>query len=110
MTERTPRVSDDLRKAIRSSPISRYRIFKLTGIDQAALSRFLNKRSGISLETVDRLAAVLRLRLVARTTQNNGPLLRRGKAAKLHTKGRRGTNGPGLQDQRRPPGQARAKR
>jgi hypothetical protein len=59
------RFSDQLRKAIRDSDKSRYRIGKETGIDESILSRFVNQGTGLSMESIDKLSQCLGLRLVA---------------------------------------------
>ena len=41
-------VSDQLRDAIREAAVSRYRIGKETGVEQSALSRFVNGTRGLS--------------------------------------------------------------
>lgn len=61
-------VSAQLRTAIAAAAgrgVTRYRISKETGVEQAALSRFVRGRQGLDLSSVDRLAAYLGLRLVA---------------------------------------------
>jgi len=62
---RKQRFSDQLRRAIEQSDLTRYRISKRTGIPQPVLSRFVNHRTGLSMETVDKLCRCLNLRLVA---------------------------------------------
>jgi transcriptional regulator with XRE-family HTH domain len=52
--------SDQIRTAIQRSKLSRYRLSKESGIDQAALCRFL-QGSGLTSSTLDALADVLRL-------------------------------------------------
>lgn len=59
-------VSETLRRAVEQSGMSRYVIAKETGIAQSMLSRFVTGRRGLSLDAVDRLAAFLKLELVAR--------------------------------------------
>ena len=49
--------------AIKSAGVTRYRIARETGIDEAALSRFMSGERGLDLSTVDRLAAYLGLQL-----------------------------------------------
>jgi len=43
---------------------STYRLERETGVSNAALSRFLRQNRGLTLETVDKLAKYLGLRLV----------------------------------------------
>jgi hypothetical protein len=64
-----PKFSDQIRQAVRKSGVSRYRIEKDTGIDGAALSRFTAGKCGLSLETLDVLAAYLNLEIVAKGVQ-----------------------------------------
>lgn len=58
--------SDQLRRIIVDSGLSRYAICKAGGIDPAHLHRFVNDRAGgrLTNDTIDKLAAVLKLRLV----------------------------------------------
>jgi hypothetical protein len=63
--KRLPKLSDQIRAAVKASALTRYRISKLTGIDQGILSRFTAGKAGMTLENVDRLAAALHLRIVA---------------------------------------------
>jgi hypothetical protein len=55
--------SDQIRDAINGSKRSRYRICADIGLSQAAMSRFMNGKGGLSLETIDRLAELLNLRV-----------------------------------------------
>jgi hypothetical protein len=59
--------SDQIRDAINSSKLSRYRICADIGLSQPSMSRFMNSKGGLSLETVDRLADLLGLRVVVGT-------------------------------------------
>jgi predicted transcriptional regulator len=59
-----PVVSDQLRAIVASCGLSRYRIAKSTGIDQAALSRFLSGERGLSSEALDKLGEFLDLEVI----------------------------------------------
>jgi hypothetical protein len=59
------RLSDQLRHLIRDSGISRYRLAQDAGIDQAMLSRFMAGKGGLGMNSVDSLAAVLRISLAS---------------------------------------------
>jgi transcriptional regulator with XRE-family HTH domain len=66
MAKRRPaKLSDQLRRAISESGQTRYKIAKATGINEAALSKFFHGERGLGLESIDRLAAHLRLRVLA---------------------------------------------
>ncbi|MGD0654664.1 MAG: helix-turn-helix transcriptional regulator [Thermoguttaceae bacterium] len=56
--------SDELRAAIANAPISRYRLWQLTGIDQASLARFVAGKEGLSLVAIDKIAQTLGLHIV----------------------------------------------
>lgn len=56
-------ISDQLRAAIDASGLSRYRICKELGIDQATMSRFMSGERGLTLKVIDRLGEFLGLTL-----------------------------------------------
>ena len=62
--ENARRFSDQIRDGVRSSGMSRYAICKAIGFNQGAMSRFMSGKGGMSLETLDRLAALLGLTVV----------------------------------------------
>ena len=64
--KRRIRLSNQIRRAVAASGLTRYRISKITGIDQAVLSRFMAGKVGLSMSTLDRLADALELDVVAR--------------------------------------------
>jgi plasmid maintenance system antidote protein VapI len=66
-------VSNQLRCLIEDSGISRYRLAKLMGVQQSALSRFMSGERGLSMKALDKLGIVLDLEI--------GPR-RRGKETK----------------------------
>lgn len=56
------KILSEIRKAMRTGEKSRYRLAKDTGIDPAALSRFINNETvGMGVETAERLAEALGL-------------------------------------------------
>lgn len=55
-----------LREALARSPMTCYRIAKMTGITAASLSYFLNSRRSLSLDAASKLADVLGFELVQR--------------------------------------------
>lgn len=64
-TEASKSFSDQIRAAVDGSGLSRYRICKEVGIAQATLSRFMSGKGGLSMSSMDRLASLLNLRVVA---------------------------------------------
>ena len=56
--------TDEIRRAVRSCGISRYRLSKLIDVSQPALSRFVNGKSGIASDSLDAIAKVLGFKLV----------------------------------------------
>ena len=57
-------LSEQLRRAIDDSGMSRYAICKAVGLPESNMSRFMAGRSGLSLATVDRISELLGLTLV----------------------------------------------
>ena len=58
------KVLDEIRQAINDSGQTRYAISKATGISQAQLSRLKTGKSGLSIETLERLEDYLNLEIV----------------------------------------------
>jgi hypothetical protein len=46
--------------------VSRYSIWQQTGIDQGSLSKFMDGERGLGLESIDKLAELLGLHIVAK--------------------------------------------
>lgn len=59
------RLSDQLRRLIDCSGMSRYRLSQEAGIDQAMLSRFMAGKGGLGMQSIDALAAALNVCLTA---------------------------------------------
>ena len=57
-------ISEQLRNLILNADISRYRIAQITGLSEALLSRFVNRVSGLSLESIDKIGECLELEIV----------------------------------------------
>src|SRR5262245_30411443 len=72
-----PTFSDQIRQAIKNSGISRYQLWKRTGVDQAALCRFMQGDVGLRMDNLDRLADELEL-TVEKKTENKAPSGRSG--------------------------------
>lgn len=75
MAKRPATISDQLRSAIADAAlkgVTRYRISADTGLNQAALSRFVHGKQELDLSSVNKLAAYLGLELVARRDTRDG--------------------------------------
>lgn len=55
------KLSDQIRRAVDASGMSRYRICKELGIAESTLSRFMAGKGGLSMENLDALADLLGL-------------------------------------------------
>jgi predicted transcriptional regulator len=72
-TKQTERLSDQLRRLIEESPMSRYEISKRTGIAQSTLCKLIQGERGISTDSWDLLGECLNLRLVVdKTSKRKG--------------------------------------
>lgn len=66
MTTKKTSLTDQLRHFVESAEISRYELWKITGIDQAVLSKFINGKGGLSMESLDKIGEVLNLQITKR--------------------------------------------
>ena len=57
-------MTDQVRQAIDSSGLTRYRIGKDAGLDESTLGKFYHGTRGLSLDNLDRLCEYLGLRIV----------------------------------------------
>ncbi len=70
--KRTQKLSDQLRAAIDASEMTRYRIALEAEIGHATLSRFMNRKAGLSMDSMDRLGEILGLKLGVRRPTKKG--------------------------------------
>jgi transcriptional regulator with XRE-family HTH domain len=63
MDKKQIKLSDQIRRAVDASGISRYRICKDLGIAESTMSRFMAGLGGLSMEYLDALADLLELNL-----------------------------------------------
>ena len=56
-------IQEQLRQAILNADISRYRLAKLSGVTQAVISTFVNRKRSATMDTAAKLAKVLGLEL-----------------------------------------------
>ena len=63
MKPKTPKLSDQLRRLIEESPLSRYEISKRTGVAESTLCKLVHGERGVSTESWDKLGECLGLEL-----------------------------------------------
>lgn len=56
-------LSDQIRRAIDDSGMSRYRICQEIGLAESTMSRFMSGQGGLSMETIDALGDLLGLNI-----------------------------------------------
>ncbi|HEX4592261.1 MAG TPA: helix-turn-helix transcriptional regulator [Gemmataceae bacterium] len=54
-------MSDQVRRAVDASGLSRYRISKEIGVAESTMSRFMSGQGGLSMENLDALAELIGL-------------------------------------------------
>src|SRR4051812_197363 len=63
--KRTDSLSDQLRRAVDESGLTRYQIAKETGIDESALAKFYNGHRGLSMKALNSLGELLQLKITS---------------------------------------------
>jgi transcriptional regulator with XRE-family HTH domain len=66
MPTKKQRMSEGIRAEIQHATVSRYRIAKETGIEEATLSRFMSRERGLSMEALDALFEFFNLEIAPR--------------------------------------------
>jgi transcriptional regulator with XRE-family HTH domain len=61
---RSQLLTDQLRRAIDDSGLTRYQISKNTGIDESALAKFYNGHRGLAMEALNALGKFLQLKIL----------------------------------------------
>jgi len=82
MVKQRQRVTDAVRQAIRTAGVSRHRICRDAGIDKASISRFMAGKTGLTTASLDRLADVLGLDVVARGPVSVSPKQKPGRKSR----------------------------
>jgi transcriptional regulator with XRE-family HTH domain len=72
-------VSEQLRQAIQQCGKTRYKLAKLSGVDEATLSRYVRGLAGLGTKKVDALCECLNLRLVSDAEPNKAGAAKRAK-------------------------------
>jgi transcriptional regulator with XRE-family HTH domain len=76
------KLSDQIRLTVNTAGVSRYAICQATGLDKGTMSRFMAGQVGLSLPTLNALADVLGLRIVADGPVKVHPRKRAGRKVK----------------------------
>ena len=63
MKKRRTKLTDQIRQAIDTSELSRYRICKELGLAESTMSRFMTGKGGLSMDFLDALSDLLDLNL-----------------------------------------------
>ena len=66
-------ISDQLRRIIDDSGLTRYVIAKETAIDESTLAKFYNGRGGLSMKALDRLGEFLEIEIISTRRKPNKP-------------------------------------
>ena len=64
MAKKREKLSDQVRRTVEDSGLSRYAICKELGLSQATMSRFMNGKGLLSMECLDALADLLDLNII----------------------------------------------
>ena len=72
MTKRQIKLSEQIRRAVNASALSRYAICKATKIDQAPFSRFMAGKVGMTMANLDAVAELLKLDLMPTVKARKG--------------------------------------
>jgi len=81
------KLSDQIRRAVDNSGLSRYAICRIGAFDKGMMSRFMAGKAGLSLTMLDRLAAVLALDVTTRGKPKALPRKRPGRKPKAEKGG-----------------------
>ncbi|MCH8151485.1 MAG: helix-turn-helix transcriptional regulator [Planctomycetes bacterium] len=65
MAKRRVKLSEQIRRAVKASGLSQYRISKELGVSESTISRFVSGKGGLSMEYLDALADLLGLNIAA---------------------------------------------
>ena len=66
MKEERVKLSEQVKQAVEESGITRYAICKAIGMHESVMSRFMNGKGGLQQDSLDALADLLELDIVAR--------------------------------------------
>ena len=66
MEQERVKLSEQVRRAVDESGMTRYAICKAIGMHESVMSRFMNAKGGLQQDSLDALADLLELDIVAR--------------------------------------------
>lgn len=65
MAKRRVKLSEQIRRTVKASGLSQYRISKELDVSESTISRFVSGKGGLSMEYLDALADLLDLNIAA---------------------------------------------
>ncbi len=65
MAKRRVKLSEQIRRAVKASGVSQYRISKDLDVSESTISRFMSGKGGLSMEYLDALSDLLDLNIAA---------------------------------------------
>ncbi len=65
MAKRRVKLSEQIRRAVKASGLSQYRVSKELDVSESTISRFVSGKGGLSMEYLDALADLLDLNIAA---------------------------------------------
>lgn len=65
MAKRRVKLSEQIRRTVKASGLSQYRISKELDVSESTISRFMSGKGGLSMEYLDALADLLDLNIAA---------------------------------------------
>ena len=72
MAKKPTKLSDEVREAVDASGMSRYAICKELSILQSSFSRFMNRKGGLTMASLDALASLLDLHITTDKRRRKG--------------------------------------
>ena len=78
MGTKRAKLSEQVRRAVEESGMTRYAICKAIGMHESVMSRFMNGKGGLQMDSLDAVADLLKLNIVA-DKPRKGKAVRGGK-------------------------------
>lgn len=66
MNRKPTKIDDEIRRGVRGSDLSRAAICRASNLDAGHLTRFMGRQAGLSISSLERLAAALSMQVILR--------------------------------------------